>query len=226
MPTLLAQKPWDPTPRPEDWWHQRHRAILESNAQLGNQIKVVFLGSSLVEFWGREGKQVWDQHYAPAGAVNYGIGGDRTEHVLWRIDNGELDKINPKLVVVYIGSNNVPVFPDNDEIVRGVNTVVDRIHDKLPNTNILLVGTFPRADVNPVRKTLERIRDIDYKLIKLVDGDTTRRGHFLDLFWKLAASDMESIFTQHYIADKLHFNHDGYSQWQREMNTLFQQLTQ
>lgn len=150
----------------------------------------------------------------------------RTEHVLWRIANGELDGLNPKLVVLYIGSNNVPMNPNNDEIVRGVNTVVDKLHEKLPNANILLVGTFPRADVQPVRNTLLRIRDIDDKLINLVDGDGRRKSHFLDLFWHLAPESMDRIYTELYVSDNLHFNVNGYSMWQREMNDIFNRLTQ
>lgn len=182
----------------------RHRQFLESSASLGNKIRIVFLGSSLVEYWGREGRPVWEREYAPLDAINYGIGGDKTQNVLWRIQEGELDGLNPKLVVLYIGSNNVPVNPNNDEIVRGVNTVVTKIHEKLPNTNILLVTTFPRADQSNIRGTMERIRDINEKLRVLVSGDTQRKSHFIDLFWFLAKPDISGVIDNLYIGDKLH----------------------
>ncbi len=184
----------------------RHRQFLESSSRLGDQIKIVFLGSSLVEYWGTEGKPVWDANYPKLGAINYGIGGDKTENVIWRINNGELDGLNPKLVVLYIGSNNVPVVPSNDDVVRGVNTVVTKLHEKLPNTNILLVGTFPRADQSNVPNMLRRIRAIDDTLINLVSGDQSRRGHFLDLFYFLAPASLDRIYDNLYVGDKLHLN--------------------
>lgn len=184
----------------------RHRQFLDSTARLGDQIKIVFLGSSLVEYWGTYGKPVWDANYPQLGAINYGIGGDKTENVLWRIENGELNGLRPKLVVLYIGSNNVPEVPNNDDVVRGVNTVVTKIHEKLPNANILLVGTFPRADQSNIPNTLGRIRAIDDKLIALVQNDQTRRGHFLDLFFFLAPVTMDRINDHLYVGDKLHLN--------------------
>ncbi|CAL8118264.1 unnamed protein product [Orchesella dallaii] len=222
----LTQNPWDSVARTEQWWVERHQQFLNSTANLGSDIKIVFLGSSIVENWGNEGRPVWEANYAPLGAINYGIGGDRTEHVIWRIDNGELDGLSPKLVVLYIGSNNVPVHPNNDDVVRGVNTVVDRLHAKLPNTNILLVGTFPRADQSDVPGTLRRIRDINGKLEVLVGGDAQRKGNFIDLFWFLAPSSLDGIYEHLYVGDKLHLNLDGYTMWHREMNAIFNSLLQ
>ncbi|ODM92803.1 Platelet-activating factor acetylhydrolase IB subunit gamma [Orchesella cincta] len=225
MNSKPCTNPWTPAIRNEQWWLDRHQQILDSTANLGNQIKIVFIGSSLVEYWANEGRPVWEANYAPLGAINYGIGGDRTEHLLWRIANGELDGLTLKVVVLYIGSNNVPVNTV-DDIVRGVNTVVDKIHEKLPNTNILLVGTFPRADQSDVSGTLRKIRDIDQKLEALVGGDTQRKGHFFDLFWFLAPSSLDRIYEHLYVGDKLHLNTEGYQVWQREMNSIFNSLNQ
>ncbi|ODM93174.1 Platelet-activating factor acetylhydrolase IB subunit gamma [Orchesella cincta] len=153
-----------------------------------------------------EGRPVWEANYAPLGAINYGLGG---------IELSMFCGVLQTVVVVYIGSNNVPVNTV-DDIVRGVNTVVDKIHEKLPNTNILLVGTFPRADQPDLSGTLRKIRDIDEKLEALVGGDTQRRGHFFDLFWFLAPSSLDRIYEHLYVGDKLHLNTDGYQVWQRE----------
>lgn len=202
----LAQQPWEPAARNEQWWLDRHRQFLESTSRLGDQIKIVFLGSSLVENWGNEGRPVWEANYPQLGAINYGIGGDKTENVLWRIQEGELDGLNPKLVVLYIGSNNVPVVPSNDDVVRGVNTVVTKLHEKLPNTNILLVATFPRADQSDVPNILRRIRAIDDKLQVLVSGDAQRKSHYIDLFYFLAPPSLDRIYQELYVSDKLHLN--------------------
>jgi len=220
----FSQKPWDPVRRNEDWWIQRHQQFLNTTASRGADIKVVFTGSSSIEYWNSNGREIWDAKYAPIGCVNYGIGGDRTENVIWRVADGELDGLNPKLVVVYIGSNNVPGNSNNDEIVRGVDTVITKIHEKVPNANILLLGFFPRGDVNPVRNTLARIVDISTKLRNLVDGDTRRRSHFLDIFDSLAPPSMDRIHEQFYMGDKLHLNRDGYVLWDRLMNSTFYSL--
>ncbi|ODM87824.1 Platelet-activating factor acetylhydrolase IB subunit gamma, partial [Orchesella cincta] len=138
------------------------------------------------------GKQIWDAKYAPLGAINYGIGGDRTEHVIWRIDNGELDGLRPQLVVVYIGSNNLPTHSNNSEIVRGVDTVITKIHEKVPSANILLVGFFPRGDMNPVSDLLRRVISISDTLEPMP-----------------CSPSLDRINEELYMGDKLHLNLDG-----------------
>ena len=105
----------------------RHESFVHNNLEMGDQIQLVFIGSSTIQNWGTTGIEIWNQKYAPLGAVNYGIGGDRTEHTLWRIQNGELDNIKPKMVVLYVGSNNVITNATVPEIIRGVTTVLDEI---------------------------------------------------------------------------------------------------
>lgn len=158
------------------------------------------------------------------GAINYGIGGDRSENTLWRIQEGELDGLNPKLVIIYVGSNNVPTNSNNSEIVRGVDAVVSKVHEKVPNANVLLLGFFPRGDVNPINNTLRRIHDISVSLDNIVDGDTQRRSHFLDIFNSLAPPTMDRIYEEFYAGDKLHLNTQGYQVWDREMNSTFYSL--
>ncbi|CAL8118028.1 unnamed protein product [Orchesella dallaii] len=221
--STLGQKPWEPTEKTEEWWQERHQEILNTTASLANDIKVVFIGSSSVEYWGTTAKDLWDSKYAPLGAVNYGIRSDRTEHVLWRIQNGELDGLRPKLVVVYIGSNNVPLFTEA-ETVRGVDAVIDALHAKLPNTNLLFLGFFPRGDRTPVRNTLTKIRNITDTLEPMLDGDTQRKAHFLDFFWSLAPQSLDRIYEEFYRDDKLHMNRDGYTIWDNLMNSTFYSL--
>lgn len=219
----MAQNPWDPTPKNEEWWMERHQQILNTTASLANDIKIVFIGSSSVDYWSTTGKEIWDSKYAPLGAVNYGIRSDRTEHVLWRIENGEFDGLSPKLVVIYIGSNNVPLNTEAD-CVRGVNAVIDKLHEKLPNTNLLFLGFFPRGDRTPIRNTLTKIRNISNTLEPMIDGDTRRKSHFLDIFWSLAPESLDRIYEEYYQADKLHQNLRGYQNWDTLMNSTFYSL--
>lgn len=219
----LAQKPWEPTPKMEKWWLSRHRDNLNTTQALGKEIKIVFIGSSSIEYWGTTAKEIWDAKYAPLGAVNYGIRSDRTEHVLWRIQNGEFDGLSPKLVVIYIGSNNVPLFTE-EECVRGVNAVIDKLHEKLPNTNLLFIGFFPRGDRLPVFNMLEKIRNVTDTVKPMIDGDASRNAHFIDLFWSYAPESMDSIHEEFYRTDKLHQNLLGYELWADLMDSKFSSL--
>lgn len=101
---FVSGGPTDPEPRPDQWWIDRHVSYVENSATNGGNINLLFYGDSITEGWGGAGRQIFDQAYTPLGAANYGIGGDRTEHVLWRIINGEVENINPKLIVLKIGT--------------------------------------------------------------------------------------------------------------------------
>src|SRR5438552_5420269 len=87
-----------------DQFIQRHQLLLD-RAKKGD-IDVLFLGDSITQGWESKGKNVWSSRYAEKKAANFGIGGDKTQHVLWRIANGELDGVNPKVAVLLIGTNN------------------------------------------------------------------------------------------------------------------------
>src|SRR5205807_491305 len=91
---------------------------------------------------------VWKETFGPYNAYNIGIGGDQTQHVLWRLDNGELDGINPnpKVAMIMIGTNNLG-NRDDEAIAAGVTKIVQEVHEKLPQTKILLLGIFPRNNV-------------------------------------------------------------------------------
>jgi len=218
--SVCSQKPWEPTPRPDDWWMQKHQSLVEYSQNYGEQIKVIFIGSSLVEYWGREGLAIWNERYAPVGSINYGIGGDKTENVIWRIQNGELDGISPKFIVVYIGSNNVPTSSTSDEIVTGVLTVLSEIRRKLPDTKILYVCTFPRLDTGNVDDTWNKIGTINENVLKVVDN-TNIWG--LDMFWDLAEA-WGVLKEGYYLSDRLHFTQNGYNQWYVSMNETFHKL--
>jgi len=102
----IAVNPWEPQERISDTenWLKVHESMLKRSQDHSGQIKVVFLGDSITSHWLTEGKQVWDQRYANRSAYNYGIGGDTTQNVLWRIQNHEMDGLNPKVVVLLIGN--------------------------------------------------------------------------------------------------------------------------
>ncbi len=105
----IAANPWEPEAKTGGWM-QRHENLLAMTKAHKNEIKVVFLGDSITEGWAYNGKKVWDKHYAPIGAYNYGIGGDTTQNVLYRIQNHEFDDISPKVLVLKIGKKKINAY--------------------------------------------------------------------------------------------------------------------
>ncbi|GMW02394.1 MAG: hypothetical protein AMXMBFR84_35300 [Candidatus Hydrogenedentota bacterium] len=151
-----------PVPGGSDTWRARHEAMNE-RAKQGN-VDLIYIGDSIVGNWQWEGKPVWDHYYAKRRGLILGISGDRTEHVLWRLQNGNIDGIAPKLAIVMIGQNNGP-FNTGDEIGAGITAIVDTLREKLPQTRILVLAIFFRGEKpTEERAVLTRANDIASKL--------------------------------------------------------------
>ena len=180
-------------------------------------ISVVFYGDSITFGWLNSGKAIYNSKYVPLGTANYGIGGDRTENLLYRIADGEVENLNPKLVVLMIGINNLS--NNNDDIARGVGAVVELLLQRLPSAKVLLLGVLPRGtDAH----AFERVKDIDIKISKLHDGN---RVHFLDMFDQFATA-WGDVDVSLYNADQLHLEAPGYQRWADTMDHLFNELYQ
>lgn len=98
-------KPWEPQENLWDrqYWLQIHDSFCRQSAVQRADIKVLFIGASIVQNWCTEGRHLWDEYYVPKGAVNYGIGGDTIQNVLWRVENREVDGLQPRVVVIQCG---------------------------------------------------------------------------------------------------------------------------
>jgi len=144
--------------------------------------------------------------YKPA---NFGIGGDRTQHVLWRIENGELETIKPKAVVLMIGTNNVGADSAED-IAKGVTTIVKTIRAKQPQAKILLLAIFPRGDKpdGKLGAANNKLKQVNAIIAKLDDG---QHVHFLDIGDKFPQP--EGALTQEVMPDFLHLSPVGYQIW-------------
>lgn len=212
----LANTAIEPAPR-EGNWMKRHEGFV-AEAQKGG-INVLFLGDSITDFWRRPdgaqgGNSIWQREFAPLGAANFGISGDRTQHVLWRLEHGEVDGIKPKLVVLMIGTNNTGVENDGkprnstEEAIEGVTKVVQTLHAKLPQSKILLLGIFPRADAKGPPAGSTQIKDINAAIAKLADGKSIR---YLDITAKFLAPD--GTLPKEVMPDLLHPNAKGYEIW-------------
>ena len=196
-----------------------HQSFLE-RARDGN-IGVLFLGDSITKGWSwGDHAQISDRYFGRYDPANFGVGGDRTEHVLWRIENGELDRIRPKVVVLLIGTNNIG--DPADDIARGVLKVAERIHQKLPKSRLLLMGIFPRgADPSDPKVAAMRgkIAQVNQALAKLEDGKRTR---FLDIGSKFLAPD--GMLPKDIMPDSLHLNDKGYQIWAETMKPLLDEM--
>ena len=146
-------------------WLARHESINAKAKQGG--IDLVYIGDSIVQQFETKGKEVWDYYYAPRHALNLGISADRTQHVLWRIDHGNLDGVHPKLTIIMIGQNNGG-HNTAQEIAEGVTAVVQRVQAKCPESKILLLAIFQRRpQITPERAVLDEANAI---LAKLADN--------------------------------------------------------
>ncbi len=202
-------------PAPRDFptnWLARHAENVATARKGG--VDILFLGDSITDGWrwDKGGRPIWEKDFAPRHAANFGIGWDRIQNVLWRIENGELDGMDPKNVVLLIGTNNAG-NEDNGkprnttpEIIEGVAHLVRRIQFHLPHTKIILFGIFPRGEKNdPVR---DQVKAVNNGLSQLADGGKIR---YLDIGDKFLSPD--GTLPRSLFPDLLHPNTQGYQIW-------------
>lgn len=195
--------------------------FLELNQRVKDSLgkaKLIFVGDSITQGWEGNGKEVWAQYYARRKALNLGIGSDGTQHVLWRLDHGNLAGLNPKVAVVLVGVNNVPDENNTPRMVlEGVTAVVQKLREKLPQTRILLLGIFPfREDFNLQRaKALQ----VNQALHKLDDGEWIR---YLDIGHLFIQADGK--IPKEMMRDFLHPSAKGYRTWAEAMEPTLAKL--
>jgi beta-glucosidase len=204
---LPAHSATEPIARFDGGWQDRHQSFNRRVAEVGEKAQVIFIGDSITQGWEGAGKEVWARYYAPRNAVNLGIGGDRTQHVLWRLDNGNLQGLKPKAAVVMIGTNNSN-GEDNTpgQIADGVAAIVKKLRDKLPDTKVLLVAIFPRSENFSAQRG--KLLQVNQVIRKLADGK--------DVFWmdfghRLVTS--EGLIPRTLMPDFLHLSPAGYKLW-------------
>ena len=202
-----------PISREQDWWVQRNDNIQEVVNAIGADAQVIFVGDSITQGWEGSGAQVWKEHLAPFGAINLGIGGDRTEHVLWRLRHGHLDGLTPKIAVVMIGTNNFgQEYADGEsEVLEGIVAVVDTLRDSVPDMHILLLDIFPRGrQFNKMRGSILQVNQA---------LQVTYAGNENVTFLPIGQFFLESdgSINQAIMPDYLHLSEKGYKRWLRAM---------
>lgn len=200
------------------WWKPRHDAkIAERKANPNTEVLMV--GDSITHGWEGEGKSVWDQFYAHRKALNLGFSGDRTENVIWRIQNGAIDDLKPKLAVIMIGTNNTGHRKDPaEQTAAGIKRIISEIQLRTPQTKVLLLGIFPCGEnnENPSRKLNNEINAIT----KTFADD--QKVWYLDI--SDAFLDAEGNLSKDIMPDLLHPNAKGYQIWAEAVEPTIEKL--
>jgi lysophospholipase L1-like esterase len=207
------------TPVPRDAnWRVRHD-LLNKRAKENPDAELLFIGDSITQGWEGSGKDVWQKYYGNRKAINLGIGGDKTQHVLWRLRNGNIDGLKgPKAAVVMIGTNNSSGEENTPEqIVEGVQAIVKELRDRLPGMKILLLGIFPRAENMTTQRG--KLAAINQVIQKLDDG---KNVFYLDIGHKFLEKD--GTLSASIMPDYLHPNAKGYEIWSEAMEPKLAEL--
>jgi beta-glucosidase len=195
----------NPVPRDVNWM-KRHESF--NQRAMNGDADLLFIGDSITQGWeGKGARDVWDKNYGKRKAMNLGIGGDRTQHVLWRLDHGNIEGIQPKAAVIMIGTNNSNGRDNTaEEIADGIGAIVKKLRTKLPDTKILILAIFPRGEKpNPQREKNAKASEL---ASKLADGKTI---HYLDIGPKFLAAD--GTLSKEIMPDLLHLSPKGYEIW-------------
>ncbi len=213
-----------PVPRSDANSMLAHQQLV-AKARAG-RIDLYFLGDSIARRWGCTDPQWsatlanWKRNFYGWNAADFGWGADRLQNILWRVQNGELDGVNPKVIVILAGTNNVGNHPGGNEkiadILKGFDALIATCREKAPSARIILTAIFPRND-NPA--VLPEIRRINHELAKLADGKTV---FYVNVNDKLA--DATGRLLDGMTVDGLHPTVKGYQVWADGLRPILTQL--
>jgi lysophospholipase L1-like esterase len=191
---------------------------LTANAKKGN-IDLVFIGDSITQGWEGNGRDVWHKYYGHRRAINLGIGGDRTEHVIWRLTHGNLSNIQPKVAVLMIGTNNTGHSDQAPHhVAAGIQRILEILKAQTPETKVLLLGIFPRgkSSFDPQRLNNVAINQI---IQRYADG---ARVHYADI--SNVFTEEDGALPQSIMPDALHLSEEGYKRWAEAVEPMLKNL--
>jgi len=214
-PVWSMPSPWPVTPKdanPAAWpmpridWLARVETNILHAHEVANKIQLVFDGDSITDAWQLSGKELWAQRYAGLGAFDFGIAGDQTQHLLWRLAQGEVDGIHPKLIAILIGTNNVKNYTA-EQIAGATKDIIAGYRKRCPEAAILLQAIFPRNELptDPMRAKIKTANDA---ISKLADGDKVIYIDFGDRFLS-----PDGTISKDVMPDFLHPSAKGYQIW-------------
>jgi lysophospholipase L1-like esterase len=214
-----------PLPRTDQNSRTAHEQLIEKTKK--GRIDVYFVGDSITRRWGAtdypDFLANWKQNFHGWNAANFGWGADSTQHILWRLQNGELDNVRPKIIVVMAGTNNVgnAMPPGGDDakvadITKGLKSILDACRQKAPDAVIVLMGLTPRNDNMSVMATINKI---NANLAGFAEGQKVR---YLNINDKLADSDGK--LRDGMSSDRLHLSTKGYQVWADALKPIFTEI--
>ena len=190
-----------------DWWLPRHEEKLERKSKM-EKVDIVLLGDSITHNWEKKGKSVFKKRFKDLQVLNLGFSSDRTEHVLWRLRNGEVDGISPKVVMLMIGTNNTGHREETPEdTALGIQEIIKELRARLPETKILLQAIFPR-DKSPEGEKRKQNDAINLIIKDFADDQNVYYTDISDVFLDDTGHLPKSIMP-----DSLHPNSKGYELW-------------
>jgi lysophospholipase L1-like esterase len=197
-----------------------HSQLLEKTKK--GQIDIYFEGDSIVRRWGAtdypELLANWNQNFLGWNAADFGWGADTTQNILWRLQNGELDGVHPKVIVLLAGTNNVGARASADDVTRGIEAILRVMQTKAPEATIILTAIFPRNDNLAWMPVIDTING---NLSKLADG---RKIRYLNINDKLADREGRLFEGMMNARDKLHPALQGYQVWADALKPIFTEL--
>jgi lysophospholipase L1-like esterase len=199
-----------------EWWMPRHEEKLAARSK---DIRLILLGDSITHGWEDKGRTVWDRHFGDIPTLNLGFSGDRTENVLWRLQHGEVDGLEPDLVVVMIGTNNTGHRMDPPAaIAAGVRAILAELDNRLPDSEVLLLAIFPRsAEASDPQRANNREAN---RLLKELAAETG--VGFAD--FNAAFLESSGTLGEDIMPDLLHPNEVGYEIWARQLEPFVAKL--
>ncbi len=234
-PTAAHWKGKDPASAQQNVWINHH-ATLVAQVQAAKKEKdekgdvdIVLLGDSITQGWGggfdgQSFNEAWKKNFPALRTLNLGIGGDRVENILWRLDHGALDGISPKIVILLIGVNNAPLVTANgipvEAVATGISLVVKNLRARCPQTNVVVMHVLPAF--NPGSVVHEDIKRINHAVVEQkLDADP--QVFYLDL-WREFTNQDGSLMVEAYSDGHLHLGGVGYERYAAKLKPMVDRL--
>lgn len=196
------------TPAPTPNYPERRAELKARGEAATGQERLLFVGDSITQGWEREGAEVWAQRYGAFNAMNMGVGGDRTQDVLARLEEGQFAKLKPELIVLMIGTNNTGRTKEAPaKIADGVAAILKQFRARMPDAKILLLAIFPRGKAPADELRMNNIAANEL-IARLADGEDIR---YLDIGKSFL--DADGTLPEAIMPDLLHLSPDGYRRW-------------
>lgn len=208
-----------PADRDKPGWENEH--LQNVSLTKTKDINVVLTGDSIIKGLTRYAR-IWKKYFAPLRSLNFGIGGDRTQHVLWRLQNGEME-CDPKVIVVLCGTNNMDKNSAS-EIAQGILAIVDYIHTKKPEVSIIICGILPRdLYAGSRREKIDEVNEELFEYISFSDELRDENVYFLppEKGWTLKGGALDESL---YFTDHLHLVEGGDEKLAKSIVRLVKEL--